>query len=330
VLNIKILFICKASIKEGLGHFIRTVTLSDYISEERTEIDLELILISDQVYSNKLTNKKYSTTVISSENDLSLSSSFDIIVLDMLTISNGLFAQLKSKCNKIISISPIFNQMSNCDMLISRTKYISQTLPKSVKLRCGLEYSIIRSDCEKISSDIFKVNIDRAYTNVAISMGGTDPENMTLKYLDELSKTNKKVVFWVLLGEGYEHNYKSLSDIIKKRINHEIILARTNKNMWHILSNCSIAVLKGGLTSYEAAYSGLPAINVFENGNRSYLVQELLENRLCLPNAENVEQILTLFDSHLENKNKLMEIHKRSQNTFTDSPVSNVIDAIIS
>ena len=329
MLNIKILFICKASIKEGLGHFIRTVTLTDYIDSYQPELNIELLLISSINRKQDLKSKKYKTTILDNEKKLELDKNYDTIVLDMLTISETNINYLKSKCKRLISISPIFDKMSSCDMLISRTKYINLNLPASVTLKCGLEYSIIRTDCEKIKTSSYVSNLKREYTSVAISMGGTDPQNLTLKYLSELSKTTKKVIFWVLLGEGYEHNYKSLSDIIRKRGRHEIILARTNRNMWHLLSNCSIAILKGGLTSYEAVYAGLPAINVFEDKNRSYLVKELCENELCLSTAQSVDNILKQFNNDLV-KDNLLKIHKKTKSFLRKPPIINVINAILS
>ena len=36
------------------------------------------------------------------------------------------------------------------------------------------------------------------------------------------------------------------------------ILAKTNRSMWRVLGNCSLAILAGGVTSYEAAFAGCP------------------------------------------------------------------------
>ena len=66
------------------------------------------------------------------------------------------------------------------------------------------------------------------------------------------------------IREGYNHSYQSLVDVINRNNRHEIILAKTNRSMWEILSNCNVAILAGGLMLVESIYAGLPSINIFE------------------------------------------------------------------
>lgn len=325
----KILLICKASINEGLGHFIRSITLADYLSKKCPDWTIDFLLISDLDLQHKLEAYNFEVRIQESLTDNSLRSRYDKIILDLLSLSNTEFEYIENYTNKIISISPIFNQMSKCDMLITRTKYLSESYPPSLDIQAGFKYSIIRSDCFKIDSQIYKSNLDKPSFHVAISMGGTDPNNNTLKVLKSLNDLQTPCVFWVMLGEGYGHNYDALTNVINKNKRHEIILAKTNKSMWHIMSNCSLAILTGGITSYEAAYSCLPSINYFEDVNKSYLVKELEENGLCLPICNSTEEIIDNLVDILENKEHLINIHNRCQSAFNADPIENIVDLLL-
>lgn len=328
-MNKGILFICKASINDGLGHLIRTLTVADHFHEHHSNIPLSLILVSQLNLSYELSKRSYNIEQVANDGEISIHGHYQRIVLDSLGIDTELIQKLKKQTNKLISISPIFNQMNLCDMLITRTRYTTDNYSTSLTIKGGLQYSIIRSDCERITSEKYTHNLNRPSCNIAISMGGTDPSNMTLQYLKALTQLDEDLVFWVLLGEGYEHNYKELADMIKSSSKHEIILARTNRNMWQILSNCSLAVLKGGLTSYEAVYAGLPAINVFNDENRAFLVKELEEHKLCLPTSYSNAQTLEILNSYVNDKKSLNRIHQNTKAFFKTPPVFNVAKAIL-
>ncbi len=326
----KLCFICKASVSEGIGHLIRSITLANYLNKHHQNINIEFHLITNLNLSHKFQDKKYSHFIHHSEEFISTIKNGEIIILDMLTLALTNFNIIKDKFIKIISISPIFNHLGNCDLLITRTKYTGEESQLNIEMKAGLQFSIIRDDCERIDSGLFNSNLKRNSINIALSMGGTDPENDTLTFLNELNKLNHKAVFWVLLGEEYPHTYADLIESINATRHHEIILARTNRNMWHILSNCSLAILKGGLTSYEAAYAGLPAINIFKDKKKAFLVKELEENEICFPSCFSISSVVSQIEKYLSKKEILQKKHEKAKQYFTISPIKNVADVILS
>ena len=156
----------------------------------------------------------------------------------------------------------------------------------------------------------------------------TDPDNITLELLKHLKNLKEPAVFWVLLGESYHHRYNELIDIIRKDTIHEIILAKTNKSMWHILRNTSMAILTGGLTSYEAAYAGLPAINYFKEQSRSFLTKELEEKNLCLDTIYEIDELSEKISSYMNDREKLKSVHQECRKVFAKNPIENVLNAL--
>jgi spore coat polysaccharide biosynthesis predicted glycosyltransferase SpsG len=135
----------------------------------------------------------------------------------------------------------------------------------------------VRSECRRIDTGTFARQLDEQVLSLAISMGGSDAPNRTLDVLRALRGLSAPATLWVLLGEGYAHSYNLLVDAVGMDSRHEIILAKTNRSMWRILENCSLAILAGGVTTYEAAYAGLPSLNVLDREDDKALVRELIE-----------------------------------------------------
>jgi len=322
----KLVFVCKASINDGLGHYIRSKTLADYIVKHH-DFEIEFYFISKFDLSHQEVPTAYNVDRIKSETEIQIKEQ-SVYVLDALLFDPSFLTKLKESGSKIISISPISNALEFADSLITRTKYINPPAPKNLTVYGGMEYSIIRSDCRRIPTEVFQRNLQENTLNIAISMGGTDPENLTLECLQKLQAIPGSVLFWVLIGEGFEHNYRELSESINANANHEIILAKTNKNMWRILSNCNLAILKGGLTSYEAAFAGLPAINILKDEDRVHLVKELKDEELCVDICMDVDSSISRMNEVLNKKDILNTVHLKSKEYFTDLPLSNVAQII--
>ncbi|NNE27748.1 MAG: hypothetical protein HKN09_12960 [Saprospiraceae bacterium] len=323
----KISIICKASKQEGLGHLIRSLSLADYIHQYHPQIDIQLILITDLRLNSKLEGRTYNTIITEalSTDDLN---PCDCMILDMLSLSDTLMQGIRAHTNKIVSISPIFDQMHNCDLLIHRTQYLNPAHTIDIDVISGLEYSIIRQDCKVIPTDVYTYQLQHDPFNIGICMGGTDPDNKTLALLQQLRHITEPAVFWVLLGESYHHRYNELIDVIRKDSYHEIILAKTNKSMWHILRNTSMAILTGGLTSYEAAYAGLPAINYFKDDSKSFLIKELEERKMCLGTTYDLDNIAASISSYITRKDHLQSVHAHCRKVFDRNPIENVMEAL--
>ena len=153
--------------------------------------------------------------------------------------------------------------------------------------------------------------------SVAICMGGSDAFNATLNILEQVRGISIPLIFWVLVGEGYTHSYNELIDCVKQDKIHEIIVAKTIRSMWRILSSCAIGIFAGGITTYEAAYAGLPSINTIVSENQHFLLKELEDMGACFCIGSDfnmfgghIHRILLELDS---NRDELINMHRRSK-----------------
>lgn len=322
----KLFFITEGSQRSGLGHLYRVRSFALNCLKEPSfdfriypEISSNLLSIFSDLDDKLLLNLDYKNLI----NEIILFKP-DYIIFDLLKFNTMIFEQLKFLGIKTVSLSPIFNHLNNVDLLFTRG---SLKKPDGPKVFSGIEYVVIGNHVRRIDNAVYNSNLKTKQLSIAVALGGTDAPNKTLKVIESLAKYNKPLLIWVMLGEGYSHSYTQLVDIIKKNCSHEIVLVRTNDSMWNILQNCVLAITAGGITAYEAAYAGLPTINIVAKEEHKSLLTDLIYNDIAFINGvfpnysedELIELInklncdrKLLFNMHIKTKSiaKILEENK--------------------
>ena len=314
---LRVMFCCRGSLQDGLGHVMRSRTVA---LEMARRSSVQLVVIGDQYVNALLAGKGLNYQVISE--DAMLAQILDefqphVVVFDLIYFSESAFQAIR-KHGMTVSLSPIFNCLAQTDLFFHRTAQHDAawnfTEQKPV-LRCGLEYAVVREDCVRIPEAIYQHNIEQNPLSIVISMGGSDASNKTLQALNTLRSVPAPMLFWVLLGEGYAHSYQALVDCIQEDSCHEIILAKTNNSMWRIMRMCTLAILGGGTITYEAAYAGLPSINVFEVGEHVFLVKELVDKGVCLNAGYPLEDAINVVKANVarleRSRDNLLAMHQK-------------------
>jgi len=330
--SMNVLFICKASTKIGLGHLIRSRTLATDFKLSHPNTQVEFVLIGDGNLGKLLLSVPFVTRIIDSENELRTDKKYDVIFFDLMHIDSEVFFRVKDIARITVSLSPICNMLKCVDILFNRTKYLPLESDRPKEIFAGLEYSIIQGNCEKIGAGTFEENLKSHTFPIAISMGGGDAANRTLSLLKTIKNCSVPATFWVLLGEGYQHSYNDLINEIKINTTQEIILAKTNRSMWHILKNCLLFILPGGITTYESVFAGLPSINFLEEDNNYFLIRELVENKVSyyggIFNDENLNALNKKIESLYSNRNELMEMHVKSKHLIARDAAARIYDVL--
>jgi spore coat polysaccharide biosynthesis predicted glycosyltransferase SpsG len=331
----RVVVICRGSEKHGLGHVIRSRTVA---GELATRSRVKLIAIGDIHAELLLNGQAFPSIVVREDGDVEkelVTFAPDIVVFDLLEFESSLLGSILGT-KFTVSLSPIFSAILKVDMVFHRTRYLDEGLsPASFQgsLRCGLDYAIVRRQCVRIESREYESNASREPLAVAISMGGGDASNKTLRLLTALRDVEVPLLLWVLLGEAYTHSYDALVDCVKRDSRHEIILAKTGDSMWRIMRQCAVAILAGGTVTYEAAFAGLPSINTFEERGHLFLARELVERGVCLnagyPFDDAVDVAIAQL-RHLEaNRSQLVEMHHRCQGLLRGDAAASIADEII-
>lgn len=309
----KALFICRASTKDGFGHLFRSRAL---INDAPGDIDAYLAVLAS---GNDIVPgpEKELRPIKKDDELLALAREIQptVIFFDLNEFDGTVFDRLND-CFFTVCLSPLFDHRSKVNQVFHRTIYFDQKI-SGPEIHAGLDYSVLSGNCRRIPESFYREHLQEDRLSIAISMGGGDAANKTLEILEALAKFDGAALFWILVGEGYPHSYDELVRKTHFGKAHEVVLARTNHSMWRVLRNCQLAVLAGGVTSHDAVYAGLPAINLLHSPERYFLIKELVEKEACFYpgsfNSETLSNIPRLIEKISLNKGELLKMHNRAK-----------------
>ena len=329
----KVLFICRGSVYDGIGHVMRSRTVACAMSPS---IQVKLVAIGDPYVDNLLNGKDLDYAVITrDEQAMRIFREFmpDIVMLDLMYLNEADFQSI-SESTMTVSLSPIFNCLPEVDLVFHRTAFLGENWVVNGKgplIRSGLKYTIVSEHCRRIPDDVYQKNLSLETLSILVSMGGTDAANKTLRVLNVIKQVSERLLIWVLLGEGYVHSYQGLVECIHGS-QHEIILAKTNDSMWRILDTCSLAILAGGVTTYEAAYAGLPSINTLETKQHFFLIRELVERGACVCAGYTFDESLSVLNDIIRcfnrDRHALLKMRLKSKELIDGLGVQRIVDEI--
>ena len=312
----KVAIFCTGGTKLGFGHFFRSKTFAKAAPANLKILLVPIVDPDDRHFFNEV--RQIAEPCADENEALKVIEAFkpDIFIFDAVACSDAFFDRVKATARVTASISPVFNQMAKIDYLFTRN--INTADIPGVRIYKGFEYALFNEHCRFIPDEIYFHNLSKEFLTVGIAMGGGDAPNKTLQVLQAICTLEAPCTFWILLGEGYKHSYQDLVSSIRKDSNHEIIMAKTNRSMWNVLSNCSVAILAGGLTTLESVYAGLPTLNIFENETHMEATgRQLFEQGIALNAGLFNDAALTLLKEKLtfltENKSQLLQMRERSK-----------------
>lgn len=320
---LRFLFVCRGSTRDGLGHVMRSRSVAQEVARRAS---VRLALVGDRYVEPLLAGRGLRYEILDGEQqdesgiaEIIQDYRPDIVVFDALRVSAATMAAAK-RTAMTVSLSPVFDHLSEVDVIFHRTAHHGEEWNfepgQGPTVFSSLDYAVVRDNCVRISEEQFRQNLEQDRLALAVTMGGADAGNKTLKMLQALSAVPRPLLIWALLGEGYAHSYEALVECVRRNTRHEIILAKTSDSMWRVMRTCCLAVLAGGTVTYESVFAGLPSINVFDQREHLFLVRELVERGICQSAGFPLEDALDVAAAgvvHLEShREELLEMHRRT------------------
>lgn len=238
----------------GLGHIYRTLTLANNI------MDHEVIFLMDNQHKLGIDIvKNQNFKVVTFENDpISIIYEIkpDIIINDILDTTREYMLSLKDSGSKVFNFEDLGSGAELADGVFNAL------YPGSVpneNFYTGEKYYCARNEFLTIEPK----EINKEVENVLITFGGTDPNNLTLKTLNAISKSNYNFKITIILGPGYKNE-----ESLQEKINHldkNIEIFRSVKNIADYMLNADIIFSSAGRTMYEIAMVGTPSIIIAQN-----------------------------------------------------------------
>jgi len=296
----QIVFRVDSSIKMGVGHVMRCLTLADELDSQNHQITFicrnltgnQIVLIKQKKYKvitipivrNFTTDNIYldwlgATQEYDAEQTISvLPKNVDLLIVDSYALDEVWHQRLRKFTEKIIVIDDLADRSFDCDTLINQNlgaqiKNYKGKVPNDCKLLLGCDYALLRSEFQNLREAALKKRKNTTEVkNILISLGGIDAQNRTYDILKEIPD-NLHIV--VILGGGSPYN-EMIKKYTKNKENIKVVVDANNIS--ELMFNADISIGAGGSTSWERCCLGLPT-----------LLYVMAENQRKI--AENLEQI---------------------------------------
>lgn len=219
----------------------------------------------------------------------------DWVVVDHYSLDFEWESTIASHCKHLMVIDDLANRKHQCDLLLDQTHGRSTAdysayVPKEARILCGASYALLRPDFKAMRNTSLRNKTRDTVGHILISMGGSDPDNITRAILDVLSDlpipAECKVT--VVAGAQFRH-LNSITDYASALPFPCQVLSNVT-DMAALMASCDLAIGAAGSTSWERCCLGLPSIMIVLAENQK-LVAKNLKNSGAAFIVDNVDQI---------------------------------------
>ncbi|GAB3993558.1 UDP-2,4-diacetamido-2,4,6-trideoxy-beta-L-altropyranose hydrolase [Spirosoma daeguense] len=266
----------------GMGHVMRCLALADML---KSDFSMRFAIIEPNPEVISLIEKsglsvcKLSAT--DSENVfLEQIHSDDIVVLDGYSFAESFQLDVRNRAKKLVYIDDLLASRQVADVVINHAGGISeQDYEKEsyMQLYLGPHYALLRP--EFFRTEGFGTPPDDGY--VFVSLGGADPQNVSLTVLEAIEKANADLPVHLVLGP-FHPNRPAIEAFQRQLPNLRILQNLSASQMVDELQNCRLAITSCSTISYEVCAVNRPLIGIVTANNQDRLAQFLSEEKLAL------------------------------------------------
>lgn len=315
----KIVFRCDASLQMGTGHVMRCLTLAGALAEQGAECHficrdhignlIEKIQQSGfQVYkiSSSKNDDLKSNVLPSAQNQLFHSGWLgstqqqdaqdclpilerlqpDWLVVDHYALDKTWQQALKSYFKKLMVIDDLGDREHLADLLLdqnygSTVEKYKGLVPESCKVLAGTNFALLRPEFalwREYSLNRRKNNA--SISNILVTLGGADPDNYTVKILQQLAgvELHPQVEIIVVMGSTAPHlksvQHQAADMPVKTTVKANVT------NMAELMSNADLAIGAAGATTWERCCLGLPTIQLVIAENQRQIAEDLASDNI--------------------------------------------------
>ena len=292
----------------GTGHVYRCLSIASKLVFHEV---LFLIDESHQLGVDIVNGYNYPYEVYNNEGEL-----FDklaefnpqIVVNDILDTSTEYVLKLKTKGYFVVNFEDLGTGTEVADVVFD--ELYEHDLSED-HIFTGHKYYILKDEFYFQPEKIIKQGVE----NVLIAFGGTDPNNLTEKVINALTKTNYEGRINVILGLGYSDKEGLISKI---ESNPAIQVYTDVANISEFMFKADIIFTSAGRTMYEICSLGVPTIclcqnereltHIFGSSDNGFINMGLGENIGEIEIMNQFIELVNNYDKRIEMNEKMLGI----------------------
>ena len=262
----KIVIRCLTIPEKGYGNFSRCLNVAKSLREK----NIQIYFLVDYNKSISKILKKNNFNFLS-KNKFQHDSKFilnflykkkiDNIIIDMREKSENISKFLFKNNFRSILFDDAWCKNVYSDILFNGTnvkdyhKY--KKINKNSKLFLNTKYWIINKNFLYFRKKLLDIKEKQKY-HIVISMGGVDPNNLTLNVVNSI-KDIKIIDIMIVVGPFFNNTIK-LKNIIKS--NRHIKLIKSSEKIWRDFSKADVVITNGGNTLFELSALSIPTLSI--------------------------------------------------------------------
>ena len=261
----------------GVGHLMRCLIIADKLLINGSDCVFLMAQVSED--NKKLIEKRghYVAKIKNHKEYYSLLMSHkpDWLIVDHYKLDCKFELSNRKYVNKILVIDDLADRCHDCDILLDQSpfrhkyEYFPLMDNDRVTYCLGNKYSLVRPGFIKKRRDIcsLKENIKMKYG--LISLGGSDPKNITMELLHAIERVDSlRHISWYVIAGVNNKNWKKIkSYCLSSELN--IVLRKNIENIENIMHRVDFSIGSLGMMVWERACLGLPSLSIKIADNQS-------------------------------------------------------------
>ncbi|NBD17450.1 MAG: UDP-2,4-diacetamido-2,4,6-trideoxy-beta-L-altropyranose hydrolase [Cyanobacteria bacterium] len=284
--QLNFLFRVEASIAIGSGHIMRCLALAQAwqnlggnaifavatdIGKLQTRLETEGITIHQLSVTSG--SREDGEAVIALAQKLGVS----WVVVDGYQFGRNYQQQLKATGLKVLFIDDYGHaEHYSADLVLNQNLGANENLyphrDNQTQLLLGTKYALLRREFWQWRN--WKREISPTACKVLVTLGGADPDNVTLKVMQALSAMEREGLETVVIVGGSNPHYDQLQGVAQASPV-SMTLKQNVTNMPEWMAWADLAIAAGGSTNWELAFMGLPSVIITVADNQSAIAQQL-------------------------------------------------------
>jgi UDP-2,4-diacetamido-2,4,6-trideoxy-beta-L-altropyranose hydrolase len=197
----------------------------------------------------------------------------------------------------------------------------------TTRLLLGTRYTLLRKEFSAWRD--WKRLVPRRATKVLVTLGGSDPDNITSIVIEALARLPN--IECVIVSGGSTPHLPSLKELIAPNaFNMRFEVNATN--MPELMAWADIAISAAGSTSWELAYMGLPSLLIVAASNQRSIADILAQIGVSLTlhkqESVTVENVAKAVRFLLENEQRLIEMSTLGRKLVDAHGASRIVAAL--
>jgi UDP-2,4-diacetamido-2,4,6-trideoxy-beta-L-altropyranose hydrolase len=197
---------------------------------------------------------------------------------------------------------------------ISAHEDLYQSRETYTQLLIGTQYVLLRREFWQWRD--WQREINPIARNLLVTLGGSDPDNVTLKVIQALSQVNVDDFEVIVIVGGSNPHYEELqAEVAASKLS--ISLQQNVNNMTELMAWADMAIAAGGSTNWELAFMGLPSLVITVAENQHAIAAELDAQGLIIHlgwhQQITLEQIRLAVQELIDKPNKREEMSKKGR-----------------